>query len=266
MIFPCSMGLFLSLLLGVAGAAPQQPPAPPPSQAGSQTAVSAGELTKRRELLSSRVTELYELYRIPSWRRAEAYVTEESRDIFYELPKGPILGFTVKKLEVQPDAKRAQAFVEIKFVMAGFPEPMFLLQKTQWVYEHDNWFMKLERPPQNPLAPLLAGQPASAFKDAVLRFQELEQEVAPGKREYVFPFQNFSKETLTVKALADECNCMEVTLSKQSYAPGERGEVRVKIDIGEKAKRREFYIQLLANPGGHWIALKLRGPDQTRLP
>ncbi len=248
----------LFLLMGAAKATAAQAPAASPPQAPSRAALGPEELDRRKKLLSSRVAEIYKLFQIPSWRKAEAYLTEDSRDIFYEQPKGPVLDFTIKDLEVAPDGMSAQASVEIKFVLAQFPTPLTMLRKTRWVYEQDNWFMKLERVPNHPLAPFLLQR--TPDKNAVLRFPKLEQEISRGTREYVFPFENAGKETLSVRALPDDCGCMEASLDKESYAPGEKGELRVKMRIEEKAQAHEFYVRVYAIPGNHWTVVRLRLP------
>lgn len=248
-----SIAFVLCLVCGVEGGARQASP-----QASSATApLSPAEAARRKELLHSRVTEIYKLFQIPAWRKAEAYLTEDSKDIYYEMPKGAILDFSVKNIAVQPDGVAAVASVEIKFNVARFPTPFPLLQKTRWVWEGDNWFLKLERVPNHPLAPFMLNQPPAAYKNAILRFEKMEQEISRGNHEYVFSFQNAGKEPLSLQTFVDDCACMEARLDKQTYAPGEAGRLRVNMRIEADARPRDYTVRVYGTPGGHWVLVKL---------
>lgn len=232
----------------------------PPQQAPARPAVSAEELARRKALLSARVTELYELYRIPSWRKAEAYFTEESKDVFYETHKGAIIDFTVKDLQINKDGAVAIAVVDIKFRLGQFPDLMVMPQKSRWLWERDNWYQKLERAAQNPLAPFLASQPASAQTTAMVRFEKNQAEIARGPQKYTFRFQNTGKETISLRPIPHDCLCMELSTDKEKYAPDEWGEVRVETDIDLEAKGQEYVVQVMMLPGPQWAVIRLRLP------
>jgi hypothetical protein len=66
------------------------------------------------------------------------------------------------------------------------------------------------------------------------------------------------QEVLTVRAGADPCQCMEVSLDKEKYAPGEWGQLRIKTKIGADIEARELRVQVLGEPGPQWVFLTLR--------
>jgi len=246
--------VYLVLACCLAGAAPQtsssgkQPPAKPQ--------LSSAELNKRKEALASRVTELYDLAKAGQWRKMEALMTEDSKDIFYGQSKNPINEFEVKRVEVDPDGKTGHVVVEIKFVSGGLAQPMVMPQKSRWVYENGAWLVKLEKPVAHPLAAFTQG--GAAGPPSALRFSQREIEIERGAHEYVLRFENTGQQTLAVSAGADPCQCMDVSLDKEKYAPGESGELRIKTEIDATMEPREFRVQVVAEPGPQWTFLTLR--------
>jgi len=246
----------LALAWGVHGACA----APQASSSGKQppakSQLSSAELNKRKEALASRVTEVYELAKAGQWRKMEALMTEDSKDIFYGQSKNPINEFEVKRIEVEPDGKTGKAVVDIKFAAGGFAQPMVLPQPSRWVFENGIWLLKLEKPVAHPLAAFTQG--GAAGPPSALRFDAREIEIERGAHEYVFRFENTGQQTLVVRAGADPCQCMDVSLDKDKYAPGESGKLRIKTAIDANMEPREFRVQVVAEPGPQWTFLTLR--------
>lgn len=248
--------LLTALLAGAVASGAQDKPAPAPPPAAVDT--RGDEMESRKQLLARRVTELYELYKIPSWRKAEGYMTEESKDIFYEMPKGQVLEYAVKSVEVSRDGLSGTAGVEIKFRLAGFPQPLTLVQPSRWVYESGNWFLKLDKQPQPHLGGFGDNLPVSAYKNAVLRFTKFVQEAPRGAGEFVFHFQSAGKEPLQAQAMIQDCGvCLSAQFDKPRYEPGETGRLVVRARVDDKSRPGEHPIRVFIMPGRHWIVLKL---------
>ena len=64
-----------------------------------------------KESLAARVSAFYELFKTGKFRAAEALVTEESRDNYYNITKSRIFGFDIKSMEFAEDFKFARAVV-----------------------------------------------------------------------------------------------------------------------------------------------------------
>ena len=246
--------VYLVLACCLAGGAPQA--SPPVKQRPATPELSSAELNKRKEALASRVTELYDFAKAGQWRKMEALMTEDSKDIFYGQSKNPINEFEVKRVEVEPDGKTGLAVAEIKFTTGAFAQLMVLPQRSRWVYENGAWLLKLEKPVAHPLAAFAQG--GAAGPPSALRFGQQEIEIERGAHEYVLRFENTGQQTLAVRAGADPCQCMDVSLDKEKYAPGEWGELRIKTEIDAHAEPREFRIQVVAEPGPQWTFLILR--------
>jgi len=245
--------LYLALACCVACAARQASSAAKPS---AKPQLSSSELAKRKDALTSRVTELYNLAKAGEWRKMEAFMTEDSKDIFFGQAKNPIVDYEVKRVDVEPDGKIGFAAVDIKFFPAGFPTYMVIPQRGRWVYENDTWLVKLEKPVAHPLAAFMQG--GSSGPPSLLRFEKREIEIERGVHEYVIPFENTGQQALTVWASPDPCECMEVSLDKEKYASGEAGKLRIKTRIDAQTEPRTFRIQVLGEPGNNWAFIFLQ--------
>lgn len=253
MLRKLSVLVFVLFVCGVALASPQassskQPPA--------ESQPSPAELAKRKSALKSRVTELYTLAKAGEWRKMEAMMTEDSKDAFYGQSKNPISEFEVKGIEVAPDGKSGRAVVDIKFRPGGFSTFMVLPQRSKWVYENETWLTKLEKPIAHPAGAFMPAGDAAPVND--VRFEKREIEIERGAHEYVIRFQNAGRQALTVNATPDPCGCMEVSLDKEKYAPGESGQLRINTELDKAMEPRQFRVQVLAQPGSQWTILLLR--------
>jgi hypothetical protein len=59
-----------------------------------------------------------------------------------------------------------------------------------------------------------------------------------------FGFVNAGKETVTIEGVKSSCGCTVPTLSKMTYAPGERGEVTAKFNIGDRRGAQSATIRV----------------------
>jgi hypothetical protein len=59
-----------------------------------------------------------------------------------------------------------------------------------------------------------------------------------------FGFVNAGKEPVTIEAVKSSCGCTVPTLAKMTYAPGERGEVTAKFNIGDRRGAQSATIRV----------------------
>ena len=73
---------------------------------------------------------------------------------------------------------------------------------------------------------------------AALKWEQLRADLAPGPKdksiEARFAFVNEGTTTVTIESLKSSCGCATAALDKKVYAPGEKGEVRARFDIGQR--------------------------------
>ena len=73
---------------------------------------------------------------------------------------------------------------------------------------------------------------------AALKWEQLRANLAPGPKEKSvearFPFVNEGTTTVKIEAVKSSCGCTTASLDKKTYAPGEKGELRARFDIGQR--------------------------------
>jgi hypothetical protein len=62
-----------------------------------------------------------------------------------------------------------------------------------------------------------------------------------------FPFRNGSRGTQEILSVVPGCDCVAAHAAKRTYAPGERGEVRVEFTIGDRVGRQERKIGVITD-------------------
>ena len=86
------------------------------------------------------------------------------------------------------------------------------------------------------LLPLLFTQ---SIAGAALKWEQLRADLAPGPKdksvEARFAFVNEGQTTVTIEAVKSSCGCTTAALDKMVYAPGEKGEVRARFDLGQRS-------------------------------
>lgn len=85
------------------------------------------------------------------------------------------------------------------------------------------------------ILPLFFTQPNAR---AALKWEQLRADLAPGPKDKIvearFPFVNDGQTSVTIEAVKSSCGCTTAALDKMVYAPGEKGEVRARFDIGQR--------------------------------
>ncbi len=72
-----------------------------------------------------------------------------------------------------------------------------------------------------------------------------------------FHFQNTGTNAVAIKAVTTSCTCVSAEPSKQSYAPGEKGEIVAKFTVDERAgvDAKEIYVE--TDEPESWTNLKM---------
>ncbi len=107
---------------------------------------------------------------------------------------------------------------------------------------------------------------------AALKWERLRADLAATPKdksvETVFAFQNDGATTVTIEAVKSSCGCTIATLEKKVYAPGEKGELRARFDIGQRrgpqAKTISVKIQNELVPVTLTLAVALAEPMKLK--
>ena len=101
-----------------------------------------------QQQLSERVDQIYQLFVSGDWSKVDAYITDDSRNIWLAQAKNTIEAFKIDELTVAPDGQKADVTVMISFRIPQFPTaPFSQPQKTEWFHQGGEWFVQLKPPP-----------------------------------------------------------------------------------------------------------------------
>jgi hypothetical protein len=143
----------------VAGAAWGQQAAPDPAEA--------------EKALRQRVQEFYQLQVDKKFRAAEAYIAEDTKDLFYASGKPDLASFSIAKIVMKDNDTRADVTVKGKvsmFVMGQGMVPIDLPTTGTWKIEDDKWVWYVDRlaaiqTPFGDVKPAANAPPAAATPD-----------------------------------------------------------------------------------------------------
>ena len=111
-----------------------------------------------QQQLSERVDQIYQLFVSGDWSKVDAYITDDSRNIWLAQAKNTIEAFEIDELTVAPVGQKADVTVMISYRVPQFPgAPFSQPQKTEWFYQGGEWFVQL-KPPPFPDGPVHQGQ------------------------------------------------------------------------------------------------------------
>lgn len=187
----------------------------------------------REKQLTKRAEEFYHLMVTAEWMKVMPYVTEDTRPIWVAQSKNPIDAYQVKSVEIAADGKSAEVNVDVTFRYAATATAPFTEgQKSEWVYQHGQWFIKL-RPRKsmieyfNQISPnpgSLPPQPIS-FEPNPIRVP-----VPAEGAEAVLQvsFENITGGNVELKNLTTNCPCAKVEVDKTELLPSEKGKLTLR--------------------------------------
>ena len=118
------------------------------------------------------------------------------------------------------------------------------------------------------ILPLLFTQPNAR---AALKWEQLRADLAPGPKDKIvearFPFVNDGQTSVTIEAVKSSCGCTTAALDKMVYAPGEKGEVRARFDIGQRRglQTKTISVKIANEPAPTILTLAVALAEPLRL-
>lgn len=128
------------------------------------------------DALKTRVSSFYQHFQRGEFRQAEAFLDEESKDLFYNSKKNRILDFKIQGVDYAEDFREAKVLVVCKTVIAMLgSEPLNMPLNSDWRFNEGDWWLHLtehDRPAgadaSSPFGPMSfsqdVAQPGSNFR------------------------------------------------------------------------------------------------------
>jgi hypothetical protein len=232
------------------------------------------------DALRSRVEQCYSALQQGDWRKAEKYLTKESKPIFRNEEKKPLAGYQIDSIKIEAGGRTASVVVQVPILASAAPGPILVQKTSLWRLIGRQWCMELAKPSANaaqqtplgmaPKAPKVPPRLSVVYsKDLRFEFTWCSLGIVKGNEVQVarFPFKNVSNHVVTLTDLHGG-DCLVLKTKQMEYQPGESGALEFEFDpsklglVGEqsftqdivfKTEPDDLYIKLtvaaLVTPG-----------------
>jgi hypothetical protein len=179
------------------------------------------------ERLRARAEAVYQHILAAEWTKVDPFITEETRNHWAGEQKNPILAYRISKVEIAPTGKTAEVTALVTWKYARVQQPLTSAQKTKWVLREPEWFLSYDRPSAPPLQSIFQSAAEVKPAPAPLVFDTQEVRWKEGQSEIRVPFKMTIPGPLPARGVGAQagCQCVKASLAKNSYAPGEKGEM-----------------------------------------
>jgi hypothetical protein len=193
---------------------------------------------EEEEALKARVDGFYALFQQGKLREAEAFVAEESRDVFYNAPKARIFAYEIRNIEFNPEISEAKVLVAVDTLTPLSSQPLKQPLQSDWKRIDGEWYLYLAAVQagdtyQTPAGPMrfnqatgAAGAPPTAFKPPNLASMQTMYEVnnrnlrfSSGAKEPVtqtVTVKNKFQDQLTIDRLTRDFPGMEIRIESEA--------------------------------------------------
>jgi hypothetical protein len=164
---------------------------------------------EEEEALRARVNGFYTLFQQGQLREAEAFVAEDSRDVFYNAPKSRIFAYEVRNVEFNDDISEAKVLVSVDSLTPLSSQPLKQPLQSDWKRIDGEWFLLLKAVKAGENYPTPAGNmrfdqktgaggaPPTAYKPPNLASMQTMYEIS--NRNLRFPSDGKEPVTQTVR-------------------------------------------------------------------
>ena len=237
------------------------------------------------EALRARVSEYYTFFQDSKFRQAEALVTEESKDAFYNMNKSRHMGFSINSVTFADDVKSARVLVVLNMLvpmMGAKPVPFPV--STQWKLVDGEWYAHFPLPKpgdvvQTPFGPKTIVErqfaPRTPIETAprpdlksVGRMFRIDRDAlefptsAPEPVQESISIENRSRGELTVRPISKPIKGVEMELTPASISPGEEGLLTFTYQPAVRQLRRQFRVRFVIEPIAQRFSVTLKFRDR----
>ena len=237
------------------------------------------------EALRARVSEHYTFFQESKFRQAEALVTEESKDAFYNMNKARHMGFSIAGVTFADDVKSARVLVTLMMLipMMG-SRPLPFPVSTKWKLVDGEWYAHFPLPKpgdvvQTPFGPKKIVErkfaPRTPIETAprpdlksVGRMFRIDRDAlefptsAPEPVQESILIENQSRGELTVRPISKPIKGVKMKLTPASISPGEEGVLTFTYEPAVRQLRRQFRVRFVIEPIAQRFSVKLKFRDR----
>jgi hypothetical protein len=229
------------------------------------------------QALRSRVAAFYQCFVDQEYRKAESFMVEESKDIFYKMDKPKYEGYRIEKVEFDDKFQEANVFVALDYILVNSRLGrlnVVLPANGNWVWEDNVWKFRYKKVASRP-SPFGGEMHPGAYPEAGEAFQrrrevsieELNSMVKLSKREFLLSGDGPSEDEVEIKngmpndieldLAVGEVGDTVISLDKKVLKSGEVAKLRAKCDPTVKGSRSPLTFLFEVKPSGIRYAMKV---------
>jgi hypothetical protein len=243
------------------------------------------------DALRARVAQCYGALEQGDWKKAEKYLTKESKPLFRSQTKKPLLGYQIESIKIDPDGRTASVVVQLPVVSAATPKPILVPRPTLWRLVNHTWYLDLPRPNPGDQEAIFGATPNTGIPNTAppssvppkvpssfgyskdLKFEStwsgLGRVTGSAVKTARFAFTNVGTRVVTLADFQLGCDCLRLKTRQMEYKPGESGALEIEFDASKlHYNRTESFQQDIvfkAEPSGAYVKLTIAalvlGPD-----
>jgi hypothetical protein len=238
----------------------------PPIAAIACVHPASAQMSDAEKALRARAEQFYQLEVDGQFRKAEAFVAEDTKDLYYRNSKPEISKFHIDKVAIDPDGKHAVVTVNISTTMRNpafgamnfsSPVPMtWKLDNGQWCWYQvqdgyiDTPFGKwhVSDANSNGKPPALPGLNSAVDPTKISSLVTIDRtsvELNADGTASAITITNHMSGTIDVKLASAALPGLSVSIDKEKLSPGETGTVSFKATAGAKPSGK---ITIAAGP------------------
>jgi hypothetical protein len=245
------------------------------SQQPFQSASPAAE-----EALRARVIGYYELFQKGNFRRGEDFVTEESKDAYYNMNKIPHMGMSIKSMTFSDDAREARVLVAIKMIVPMVSqEPVPIPVASTWKLVEGEWYAHFPLPKPGDVVDTpfgrktvkenkrVADMPSAGFfrpdANSLGKMFALERNrvqfptSAPGPITETILIENRSQGRLQIRPLSNPVKGLDFKLTPADIPAGEETTLTLVYQPAVRQLRRQQQLRFHVDPIARRFAVKV---------
>lgn len=228
------------------------------------SAAQLGAAADPKKDLENTLHRFYDAYVQSKWSTAAQYVDPESRPVFLSQSKPGILKYEIRSIVLKNNGQGALVTVGVDQTVQMAGGVITLNAQTEWRLARGKWYLYITAPPPLPASMKAAVKPTSDRPTSDLLFDYREFDFGIKRQGDVvsieFPFKNATDHPIQVSAsLVSLCNCIQVGVTKDTVAPGEKAAVWFKLKSDEFSFYYHQGIGVSVTPGDGTAILDITG-------
>jgi hypothetical protein len=206
-----------------------------------------GGSSSSEQALRARAEKLYALIQAGDWAKAEKFVAKDSKAMYKNQRKRPILAYRIFSVKIDPSGDKATVVMQIPVRTPFASQPVVTSQTSFWRLEHGTWYFEYPHPDAKATESLFDPQaqpPKATVPQGTIRpprhgSSDLKFDstwaglgyIHPGEVKVAqFHFTNTSQHPVKLVEVETDGKCLKLKSPLKEYQAGEKGVLELEMD------------------------------------